>query len=51
MELGPRDLENDQVTVVIRYSEKKLTIPIKDVCHEIPLLLEQIHHKMYKKYV
>lgn len=49
MEVGPKDLANQQVTIVIRFSGEKRAIPIKEVSRQIPLLLEEIHNNMYQK--
>ena len=47
IEVGPRDLENNQVVIVKRYNREKMTYQIEDVVKEIPALLKGIHETMY----
>jgi len=47
IELGPKDLEKNQVVIVKRNDFKKLTIKIKLLKKEIPKLLEQIQKEIY----
>lgn len=49
MEIGPKDLEKEQVTVVIRYSREKRFLPLNGLSQQILFLLEEIHHGMYRK--
>lgn len=46
IELGPKDLEKDQVMVVRRDNGKKTAVPIKDVQKSIPRMLEDMHKSM-----
>lgn len=47
VEIGPRDLENNQATVVKRYNREKISYQIEQIPNEIPGLLENIHQAMY----
>ncbi|MEK6913225.1 MAG: proline--tRNA ligase [Nanoarchaeota archaeon] len=47
IELGPKDLEKNQVTIVKRNDFKKSTIKIKLLKKEIPKLLDQIQKEIY----
>jgi len=47
IEIGPKDLEKNQVTIVKRNDSKKLEIKISSLKKEIPKLLEQIQTELY----
>ena len=47
IEIGPRDVANEQVTVVRRDTGEKTTIPIDAVAERIPLLLERIQADLF----
>ncbi|MDA3931447.1 MAG: proline--tRNA ligase [Tenericutes bacterium] len=47
IEIGPRDLENNQAVVVKRYNREKTTFIIDDIVKSIPGLLKDIHDAMY----
>ena len=49
IELGPRDLENNIVTVCKRNNHEKIQISIDRLEDEIPQLLATIHEEMYQK--
>jgi len=49
LELGPKDLEKDQVVVVRRDTGKKEFISIKELSKKIPNLLEEIQNNLLKK--
>ena len=49
IEIGPRDLEKNQVIVVRRDTLKKEPIKLKDLKKQIPVILESIHNDLYKK--
>ena len=49
LEVGPRDLANNEVLAVVRYSGEKRPISIKSLSTDINSLLEEIHAGMYKK--
>ncbi len=49
IELGPRDLENNVVTICKRNDHEKIQISIDKLEDEIPQLLATIHEEMYQK--
>ena len=49
IEVGPRDLENNEITVVRRDTLEKIKIDIEKLNTYIPELLNKIHESMYKK--
>ncbi|VDM24589.1 unnamed protein product [Toxocara canis] len=49
MEVGPRDIANNQVTCVIRHSGEKIAVPMPDLITKSKQMLEDIHHKMFEK--
>nr|6MN8_A Chain A, Uncharacterized protein [Onchocerca volvulus] len=49
IEIGPKDLANNQVTCVIRYSGEKRTIPIDGLASKCKDMLEEIHYSMYNR--
>lgn len=48
LEIGPRDIENNQVTAVRRDTLEKFTLPIDNLAEKIEEILEDIHNTMYK---
>ncbi len=48
LELGPRDIENDVVTVVRRDTHEKLTMPLKDIEKSIATMLDEIQENLYQ---
>jgi len=49
IEIGPRDLENNQVTLVTRYNREKHVMSPDDVVSALPKVLKDIHEAMYEK--
>ncbi|APJ38490.1 proline--tRNA ligase [Mycoplasmopsis pullorum] len=47
IEIGPRDLENDNVTIVRRDTLEKITVNYKEVKNHIKNILEHIHNNLY----
>ncbi|WBP84197.1 proline--tRNA ligase [Mycoplasmopsis edwardii] len=47
VEVGPRDLQNDEVTVVRRDTLEKEVIKIKDLKERVTVLLDEIHDNLY----
>ena len=48
IEIGPKDIENDEVIVVRRNDRKKISIKIEDLEKEIPKILEEMQKNMYE---
>ncbi|MBU1144875.1 MAG: proline--tRNA ligase [Firmicutes bacterium] len=49
IEVGPRDLAKGECIIAKRYNGEKITIKLIDLSIQIPLLLQEIHEKMYQK--
>ena len=49
VEIGPRDLENNQVTLVRRDTREKITLDKSDVINKIKELLVDIQHNLYNR--
>ena len=49
IEVGPRDLANNSVTLVKRVNGEKKTAPIEEIEASIPSVLAEIHQDMYNK--
>ncbi|MFH2021558.1 MAG: proline--tRNA ligase [archaeon] len=49
LELGPKDLQNEQVIAVRRDNGNKVAIKWNELKHRIPLLLEEIQQSMFVK--
>jgi len=49
LEIGPRDLENNQVTIVRRDTREKITLEKSDAINKIKDLLIEIQHNLYNK--
>jgi len=47
LEIGPRDLENNQVTLVRRDTREKITVEKSDAINKIKELLIEIQHNLY----
>ena len=48
LEIGPRDIENNQCVLVRRDTFEKMTVSLDEVDSKISELLEDIHNNMYK---
>jgi len=48
LEVGPKDIENNQVVLVRRDTREKLVVSMDDLETAIPKLLEDIHNAMYE---
>ena len=51
IEVGPRDLERDEVTLVTRHNREKQQVKLNDVQTLIPTLLENMHQTLYQNAV
>ena len=49
IELGPRDLEHNQVTLVTRHNREKITLNLDEVTDKLPSILKDMHDSMYEK--
>ncbi|PWN88352.1 putative proline-tRNA ligase [Acaromyces ingoldii] len=49
LEIGPKDLEKEQVVAVRRDNGEKASMKTKELVHELPKLLDAIHDSMFKK--
>ncbi|MCC3160899.1 MAG: proline--tRNA ligase [Mollicutes bacterium PWAP] len=49
IEVGPRDLKNNEVTIVRRDNLEKININIKDVPSKVKLFLNDIQNNLYEK--
>ncbi len=49
LELGPRDIENNQCVVVRRDTREKIFVSLDELNTRIPELLEEVHKGMYEK--
>ena len=48
LEVGPKDIENNQVVLVRRDTREKIVVSMDDLETAIPQLLEDIHNAMYQ---
>jgi prolyl-tRNA synthetase len=48
IEVGPRDLENNEVTLVTRHNREKMVLKLDQVLNHIPSLLESMHNTLYQ---
>lgn len=48
LEVGPKDIEKNQVVLVRRDTREKLFVPMDELETKIPELLEDIHNSMYE---
>ena len=49
IEIGPKDLEKDQVVLVRRDTRKKDFVKVKDLKESVEKTLEQMHHDLFSK--
>lgn len=49
LELGPRDIENDQCVVVRRDTREKTIVPLSELEQRLPELLDAVHDGLYEK--
>jgi prolyl-tRNA synthetase len=49
IEIGPRDIVNHEVTVVLRHNREKKLMKTNEVINEMPLLLEEMHNTLYER--
>ena len=49
IEIGPRDIENDQCVAVRRDNGEKTTVAISELTAAVPGLLDAVHHGLYEK--
>ncbi|WP_050606511.1 proline--tRNA ligase [Clostridium niameyense] len=49
LEVGPKDIEKNQVVLVRRDSREKIIVPMDELEVQIPKLLDEIHNSMYEK--
>ncbi|TKR96053.1 hypothetical protein L596_010130 [Steinernema carpocapsae] len=49
MEIGPKDLEKDQVLAVLRYNGEKKAMPLASLAEDTKALMNEIHHAMYER--
>ncbi len=49
IEIGPKDIENNQAVVVRRDTREKIIISIDELCQKIPTILETMQQDMYDR--
>ena len=49
IEVGPRDLERHEVTLVTRHNREKLTLSFDEVSTKLPYIFKDMHNAMYEK--
>ena len=49
IEVGPRDLEKGEVTLVTRHNRMKVQIPILDVVSNMGNILKDMHETLYQR--
>jgi prolyl-tRNA synthetase len=49
IEIGPKDIENNQVVVVRRYNREKIVVSLDDIATQLRVILETIQSDMYNK--
>lgn len=47
LEVGPRDIDNGQVVLVRRDTGEKLFVPVNELLHRLPALLDEIQQNMF----
>ncbi|MFA7589747.1 MAG: proline--tRNA ligase, partial [Acholeplasmataceae bacterium] len=49
IEIGPRDLVQNQVTLVTRYDRNKQAVSLSELAEKLPVILKSMHDQMYQK--
>ena len=49
IEIGPKDLDKNQVLAVLRFSGEKRPLQLESLDETIKSLLNEVHTEMYKK--
>lgn len=49
LEIGPKDIENNQCVLVTRHNNKKTTVCLDNLTEEIKKKLQEVHDGLYKK--
>ncbi len=49
IEIGPKDIENNQVVVVRRDTREKIIVAINELCEKLPQILEKMQKDMYNR--
>ncbi|EDO15687.1 hypothetical protein Kpol_1008p26 [Vanderwaltozyma polyspora DSM 70294] len=49
VEMGPKDIEESQVTVVRRNDSRKYTVKLSELESRIPEIMDEMHHDLYEK--
>ncbi len=49
LEIGPKDIAANKITVSTRYNREKIAISLDDYATKIEMLLKEIHENMYEK--
>ena len=49
IELGPRDIENNQCVLVTRHNREKTVISLDEIEEQVKLKLEEVHNGIYEK--
>lgn len=49
VELGPKDIENNQCVVVTRHNREKTVVPLDKLCEIIPQKLQEVRDGIYQK--
>ncbi len=49
LEVGPKDIEKEQVVLVRRDTREKIFVPMAELATKIPALLEEIHQSLYNR--
>ena len=49
LELGPKDRANYQLTLILRHTDKRQTIPLANSEVKIKEMVEDIHNDLYAK--
>ena len=49
LEIGPKDIENNQCVLVTRHDREKHVVPLDELETAIPALLQKVHDGLYRK--
>lgn len=49
IEIGPRDIENDQCVIVTRHNREKTFVPLEVIAETVNKKLQEVHDGIYKK--
>lgn len=49
LEVGPRDVDNQQATIVFRHTREKVSLPLNQIASQMPILMKKMQQELYER--